>query len=50
MTYWYVMIIAILSGDLEGAKVMIPYPDQATCEAATVGVSATLPYDHNMVC
>lgn len=50
MTYWTVLIITILSGDLDGAKVMIPYPTMSDCDAATVAVSTTLPYDHNMTC
>lgn len=50
MTYWTVMVITILSGYMEGAQVAIPYPSKTQCEAATVGISATLPYDHNMIC
>lgn len=50
MTYWTVMVITVLSGYLDGAKIAIPYPSMAECEAATSGVSATLPYDHNMKC
>lgn len=50
MTYWTIMTVTILSGGLDGQKFVIPYPSMAECEAATVVISATLSYDHNMVC
>ncbi|XAI96424.1 hypothetical protein [Microcystis phage Mel-JY33] len=50
MTYWHVLIITILSGDLEGAKVLIPYPTEESCIMAIPGVSETLPYDHSLRC
>ena len=50
MTTWTVMVITVLSGYLDGAQIAIPYPSMAECEAAISGVSATLPYDHNMIC
>lgn len=50
MEYWTVMWITILSGYLEGANIVIPYPSLAACEAALNPVSDTLDYDHSLVC
>ena len=50
MTYWTVMMITILSGDMVDVQSGIMYSSQAQCEAATSAVSATLDYDHNIEC
>ena len=50
MTYWTVMLITVLGGYMDGATVVIPYPDLAACKAALTPVSSTLPYDHNLIC
>lgn len=50
MTYWTILWVTILAGPLDGTVYGIPYQSQQACAEATRTVSATLDYDHNMVC
>lgn len=50
MAFWTVMWITMLSDPFEFATSYVVYPSLASCEAALLTVSDTLPYEHNLIC
>ncbi len=50
MDYWTLMVITILSGDLDGSQTSIPFPSMEACNEATQEIGAVLPYDFSMAC
>jgi hypothetical protein len=50
MTYWTILWITIIGGDLDGKQGYLLYPDMASCMAAHQTVAATLPYDFKVKC
>ena len=50
MTFWTVMWITILSGELDGVMYPIIYKTEADCNSARSIVGDTLDYDYKMDC
>ena len=50
MTFWTVLWITVLGGAMDGTTTHVLYPSLEACEAALQPVSATLVYDHSMIC
>jgi len=45
-----ILWVTLLSGPLSGETFGIPYLTMESCVAAKPIISATLEYDHNMIC
>jgi hypothetical protein len=50
MKFWTVLWITFVGNQWGGESYGIPYESPEACEAATSVVSATLGYEHMMVC
>jgi hypothetical protein len=50
MEYWTILWVTVLGGELDGSTSGLVYPTLMQCEDATKMVSATLPYDHSLIC
>lgn len=50
MTFWTILWITVLGGDVDGLTYPILYKSEADCVSASAVVSDTLKYDHSMEC
>jgi hypothetical protein len=50
MTYWTILWITVVGGQIPGAKSYLLYPSLEECRAAVLTVTSTLPYDYTVRC
>ena len=50
MTFWTLMFITVIGGEMDGSQSYVLHRSMADCNAAISATSDTITYDHAMEC